>query len=869
MGTEQKHPKVSVIIPVYNTAAYLGYCLNSVVSQTWSDLEAVIVNDGSTDDSLEICQRFAALDPRFHIISIPNSGVSSARNTAIAAAKGDYFLFLDSDDYLAFDALEQMLRAEGVYHTGLVIGDVQLVDLSTGEILPTRLCADYTGEKFLFSKEEFASRKMELIWHTSLLEGVYGKFIDARIWREAGIHFPEGMSLGEDFVANMNYYNACNGVVFLKRTTYYYNTIVKSNSLTHKYRADLFDNKMLLMEKLLSNLGELETLRPYERRCFCEYVASTGLRCMEEVRKENVHLAEEDKLSALRHMLDHELFQRCVVEAEYVDDRFCAWLPLVKAKDAERLLNFSEVGETTPAQVATPSVPQIQRRFLNRTIGKAARIAAGMCGNHPLRGRLLQFDQNLCAVGLKNTFRQYSRKERRENAVLSDQRAMVQSLLENERNEQIWRLEAVRVDIQGSLWMIKEQQEALAKAQAANLEVIKEQQEAQAKAQEEHQKALAKVHEADLASLQHMILGVQTALQESQALVRTSALEVRNQVYLGECRTEEGLQRYRINELRQKKKVLMIGTSEHSNIGDAAITLAEQYLLQKLYPDYFQMEFSTYELERQYTFLQAIMNPEDILFIQGGGNLGSLYQAEEDLHRLIITDFPNHQVVILPQTIYFSNDEHGCMELAQSEQVYNHHPDLTIFTRGKESCAFAAEHFAHARVHLMPDTALALRRSYPFKREGVLLCLREDKEGIYNEEQRALILTSVSELGHSVDKVSNMAADDIPREKRAGVVNSHLKCFARHRVVVTDRLHGVIFSAITGTPCVSLGMGNQKILEFIDTFFRDSNAVFYIGSDLDRLQGAVQKALEVEKPVFPILDSQPLDKIRHIVECRY
>ena len=605
----------------------------------------------------------------------------------------------------------------------------------------------------------------------------------------------------------------------------------------------MFDNKMLLVEKLLAHLGRLEALRPYERRCYYEYVASTGFHCIEEVRMENVRLTAEDKLSALRHMLDNELFQQCVAKAEYVDDRFRLWLPLIQARDAHGLLHFTAIKIAMPEQATAPSTPpQNRRRFLNRSIGKAARIAAKVCGNHPLGGKLLRFDQSLNTIGLKNTFRRTFRKKVNKYVVLSDQLAKVQSLLMNDRNdwnEQTRRIETVQADILSGLWVIKEKQEELARVQAT-----------------------------DLAALQCSLHAVQTTLQESQVQIRASAQEVRDQVYLGECRTEKWLQRYRINELRQKKKALIIGTSEHSNIGDAAITLAEQYLLQKLYPDYFQMEFSTYELGKQYTFLQAIMNPEDILFINGGGNLGSLYQAEEDLHRLIIADFPNHKVIILPQTICFTKDEHGSKELALSEQVYNHHPDLTIFTRGKESYEFAVEHFAHARVHLMPDSALALRRNYPFNREGVLLCLRDDKEGIFDEVQRTQILAMVMVMGHHIDNVSNIAMEDIPREQRADVVNNHLKLFAHHRVVVTDRLHGIIFSVVTGTPCVVLGMGNRKIYEFIDTFFQDSNAIFYIGSGLDRLQDAIQKALMVETTVFPILDNQPLEKIREMVECR-
>lgn len=96
----EHHPLVSVIIPVFNTGAYLGRCLESVAQNTYRELEIICVNDGSTDDSLEILRRFAARDNRFRLIDKANGGLSSARNTGMEAAQGEYVAFIDSDDWV-------------------------------------------------------------------------------------------------------------------------------------------------------------------------------------------------------------------------------------------------------------------------------------------------------------------------------------------------------------------------------------------------------------------------------------------------------------------------------------------------------------------------------------------------------------------------------------------------------------------------------------------------------------------------------------------------------------------------------------------------------------------------------------------------
>lgn len=100
--------KISVIIPVYNVENYLSLCLTSCVNQTLNDVEFICVNDGSTDGSLSILQQFAQQDYRIRIIDKPNGGVSSARNAGLRAARGEYIMFLDSDDYLTPDACERV-----------------------------------------------------------------------------------------------------------------------------------------------------------------------------------------------------------------------------------------------------------------------------------------------------------------------------------------------------------------------------------------------------------------------------------------------------------------------------------------------------------------------------------------------------------------------------------------------------------------------------------------------------------------------------------------------------------------------------------------------------------------------------------------
>lgn len=98
--------KVSVIVPVYNCEQYIGGCIESILCQTYANIELILVNDGSTDNSYEVCKNYARTDSRIRLISQDNLGVSSARNAGIDAAQGDYITFVDSDDGFIPDAIE-------------------------------------------------------------------------------------------------------------------------------------------------------------------------------------------------------------------------------------------------------------------------------------------------------------------------------------------------------------------------------------------------------------------------------------------------------------------------------------------------------------------------------------------------------------------------------------------------------------------------------------------------------------------------------------------------------------------------------------------------------------------------------------------
>jgi CDP-glycerol glycerophosphotransferase len=177
-------PLVSVIVPIYNTEAYLRECLESVASQTIDDLEVIMIDDGSTDGSAGIAAEFAARDSRFHLVTQPNGGLGSARNTGAAHATGDYLAFVDSDDVLPQNAYE--LLVEPLQKTGS--------DFATGNV--HRLSSIGTSQaRFLAKVFVGDRRKTHITRFRPLLADriVPNKLWRRSFWEEHEFRFPEGM----------------------------------------------------------------------------------------------------------------------------------------------------------------------------------------------------------------------------------------------------------------------------------------------------------------------------------------------------------------------------------------------------------------------------------------------------------------------------------------------------------------------------------------------------------------------------------------------------------------------------------------------------------------------------------------------------
>lgn len=288
-------PKVSIIVPVYNTEKYLKKCLDSILNQSYGDFEVIIVNDGSTDSSQNIIDEYVKSDTRIKSYIKPNGGLSDARNFGITKVTGEYILFLDSDDYIEKDLLINLNNI--ITDEDIVSFNIRLVDENYDEISRAR---EYETKKHVSFKELFSVQYFQPVWRY-----VYR----TKFWKEHNFEFAKG-KIHEDFgltpyvtlVASkktlLNYYGynylqragsiMNGGEKTLKRATdmlYHFDTltanIIKLDGVDKSDKALILDyitDNVICMVKFLSVKDKAQFVTELKKRKVAKYISSYNFK---------------------------------------------------------------------------------------------------------------------------------------------------------------------------------------------------------------------------------------------------------------------------------------------------------------------------------------------------------------------------------------------------------------------------------------------------------------------------------------------------------------------------------------------------------------------------------------------------------------
>lgn len=255
---------------------------------------------------------------------------------------------------------------------------------------------------------------------------------------------------------------------------------------------------------------------------------------------------------------------------------------------------------------------------------------------------------------------------------------------------------------------------------------------------------------------------------------------------------------------------ILINTPTHGNLGDHAIAIAEIEFFGLFLKDYAFLEIDGDSIRNNLYIWKKIIKPSDVICISGGGYLGDLWMNEENLVLDIISSFASNKIVILPQTVHYNM----CSEneyLFRAQKIYSEHKEnLLVCLREQKSYGFFEKHFPFVgNKYLCPDMVLFLNKEKDLHRQDVLLCFRDDREKISHGIEQ--IISVLDDFKLEYNQISTVEEHGIRPDERNIYLDVLLKKIASSKLVITDRLHAMLFCVITATPCIAFDNISGKV----------------------------------------------------------
>ncbi|MBO4821135.1 MAG: glycosyltransferase family 2 protein [Prevotella sp.] len=305
---------VSIIIPVYNVERYLHECIQSIVNQTFTDWECILVDDGSTDGSGKICDQFSKQDHRISVIHKENQGVSAARNEGLEHAQGEWINFIDADDWVEETYLSQMIDESKNKKYDLVVSGSS---------------HDYPdGKSYSYgfsSHQEIGMDKFHtqnFIDHIGLFYGPCAKLFKQSIIHEYNIIFPVDYSLGEDLLFNFKYLDHIDYAIGIPNIGYHYRRHQR-DTLTCQFRENLFDIKLFQWRAQKSFLERRDMWDKHAQKHFFTQlwgIIYDGIFLYPKLRdkktsyiKSILSIPEIDNLKAYQHCFHCSSWIKCMI----------------------------------------------------------------------------------------------------------------------------------------------------------------------------------------------------------------------------------------------------------------------------------------------------------------------------------------------------------------------------------------------------------------------------------------------------------------------------------------------------------------------------------------------------------------------------
>lgn len=313
---------------------------------------------------------------------------------------------------------------------------------------------------------------------------------------------------------------------------------------------------------------------------------------------------------------------------------------------------------------------------------------------------------------------------------------------------------------------------------------------------------------------------------------------------------------YKIKKLhkREKKVYVCAVSAVHGNMGDQALGYCRKKFLNEIgISDEEIIEYTTRDKMRYWPQICKAHSEKDVIILRGGGYWGDLWLDGFGENLAYIEKFKNNNIIVFPQSVHFSDTPIGKKQLELSQDIVRKATRLTIFARDLNSKKLLVQYYPDTNIFVTPDTVLSYKPQIKKseKKVDILLCLRDDKEknnelNIEGKVREILKETNLKSVKQDTNIDFNIKSLSEREEKLLEIWSK----FAEARLIITDRLHGMIFATITGTPCIVFNNIDGKVYEQYK-WIEDLGYVVYL-DNTDNLKLVIKDLLTFQNTNYPV-----------------
>ncbi|WP_158097259.1 polysaccharide pyruvyl transferase family protein [Massilimicrobiota sp. An105] len=306
----------------------------------------------------------------------------------------------------------------------------------------------------------------------------------------------------------------------------------------------------------------------------------------------------------------------------------------------------------------------------------------------------------------------------------------------------------------------------------------------------------------------------------------------------------------------QENVIIMLATPTHGNLGDQAIVYAEHQFLAKKIPNKKIIEIPNNYYVSYRHIVKKFVHNDDVIIIDGGGNLGTLWKHEDDKITSIIETFSENKIIVFPQTCFYDGTKEGQLRKEKNRIAYQKASDLTVMLRDRASFDLFQSIFPFVNVVFVPDIVLSLSPAVQQKkRDGIMMCFRQDKEKNVSEISLQKIKDIFKEK--KCREFTTIVNHDVGYNTRISELEEKWSELAGAELLICDRLHAMVFALITKTPCICFDNVSKKVSGTYE-WIKDVPYICIVNT-VDEIEDAIEKLVDMNNYEWNF--QYPLEKL--------